>query len=121
MQARRVEPGEEDHGGVACCALQPATPACAATRQPPLSQALCLATATQQPTTSRHRRQREQIAAGRAGPRKARLQKDAAGRGGCRREARDGTSDSPRGALGTSYVRLRRAWGRQRAALALGA
>ncbi len=66
-------------------------------------------------TTSRHRRQREQIAAAsRAGPRKARLQKGAAGRGGCRREARDGTSDSPRGALGTSYVRLGRAWGRQR-------
>ncbi len=39
------------------CALQPATPACAATWRPPLSQALCLATATQQPTTSRHRRQ----------------------------------------------------------------
>jgi hypothetical protein len=51
----------------------------------------------QQPTTSWHRRQREHIAAGRAGPRKARLQKGAAGRGGCRREARDGTSDSPRG------------------------
>jgi hypothetical protein len=28
------------------CALQPATPACAATRRPPLSQALCLATPT---------------------------------------------------------------------------
>jgi hypothetical protein len=54
-----------------------ATPACAATRRAPLSQALCLATATQQPTTSRHRRQREHIAAAsRAGPRKARLQKD---------------------------------------------
>jgi hypothetical protein len=44
----------------------------------PHSQALCLATATQQPTTSRHRQQ-VYIAAGRAGPRKARLQKGAAG------------------------------------------
>jgi hypothetical protein len=71
-----------------------ATPACAATRRAPLSQALCLATATQQPTTSRHRRQVVHSCRPR---RTAEGQAPERCGGAGRVPPRDGTSDSPRG------------------------